>query len=184
MRWFRRFVGRDDPDLPERLIDVPAFRDPSPELLRRLRALDARAEVVYVGEGRWWVGRVKTDSARRATGRRMALAIQKGDALYGPSRWPELRQALLMAQGFGLVVDVTVQGEPDAILVREFGLAMYVEQGGTYLSDEERAIESHRRDLIRENRVRERDLAKWLYGRSPHGRGNPAPVAFSKRRSA
>lgn len=185
MRWFRRlWSGPDWSDAPERLIDMPTVRDPSPELLRRLRALDARAEVVYVGEGRWWVGRVKPDSARRATGRRMALAIRKGDGLYGPSQWPQLRQALLMAQGFGLVVDKTIQGEPDAILVREFRLAMYVERGGTYLSDEERQQESTRRDRIRENRVRERDLAKWLYARSPYGRGNPAPVAVSTRRSA
>lgn len=185
MRWFRRLWGRPEgADGPDRLIDLPAFRDPSPELLRRLRALDARAEVVYVGEGRWWVGRVKTNSARRATGRRMAAAIQAGDGLYGPTRWPELRQALLMAQGFGLVVDKTIRGEPDAILVREFAIALYVERGGTYLSEEDRQQESARRDRIRENRVRERDLAKWLYARSPHGRGNPAPVAFFTRRSA
>jgi hypothetical protein len=112
----------------------------------------------------------------------MALAIKEGDGFAG-DRWPELRQALLMAQGFGLVVDVTVQGEPDAVLVREFALAMYVERGGTYLSDEEQQQESRRRDRIREHRVRERDLSRWLYSRSPYGRGNPW-VSMSPRRLA
>lgn len=173
------------PDPPERLIDLPVLREPTPHLLRRLRALDHRAEVVYAGDGRWWVGRVKTDSARRATGRRMALAIQQGDGLYGPTRWPELRQALLMAQGFGLVVDVRVQGEPDAILEKEFALALYVERGGAFLSDEERAREAARRDRIRENRIRDRELTRWLFARSPLGRANPWVSQYTgARRSA
>lgn len=161
-----------------RLIDVQAVREPSPELLHRLRQIDPRAEVVYVGQGRWWVGRVKTNSARIAVGRRMLVAIRGGDDLPDEpgtpgDRWPELRQALLMSQGFGLVCDVTVYGEPDALLVREFELAMYVEGGGQFVSDEEREWESRRRDRIRENRIRDRELTRWLYKRSPHGRGNP-----------
>jgi hypothetical protein len=145
--------------------------------------MDDRAEVVYVGQGRWWVGRVKPNSPRRATGRQLALAIREGDG-FGGDQWPELRQALLMAQGFGLVVDVTVQGEPDAVLVREFALAMYVERGGTYLSDEEQQHQRRRRDRISEHLIRERDLSKWLYSRSPYGRGNPWVSMSTARRSA
>lgn len=173
----------------DRLIDVSAVREPSPELLHRLRQIDPRAEVVYVGQGRWWVGRVKPDSARVPTGRRMLAAIRAGDGFPDdpgtPSdRWPELRQALLMAQGFGLVCDVTVYGEPDALLVREFELAMYVERGGEFVSDEEREWERRRRDRIRENRIRDRELTKWLYKRSPNGRGNPWVSMSTDRRFA
>ncbi len=162
----------------DRLIDVPAVRDPSPGLLHRLRQMDARAEVLYVGAGRWWVGRVKRDSARRPVGRQMVVAIQAGDGFPDepgkPSdRWPEFRQALLMSQGFGLVCDVTVYGEPDALLVREFMIAMYVERGGQFVSEDEREWESRRRDRIRENRIRDRELTRWLFKRSPNGRGNP-----------
>jgi hypothetical protein len=175
--------------VPDRLIDLPAVRDPSPGLLHRLRAIDWRAEALYVGEGRWWVGRVKTDSARRPVGRRMVVAIQAGDGLPNepgtPSdRWPELRQALLMAQGFGLVCDVTVQGEPDARLVGEFELAMYVERGGQFVSDEERAWESRHRDRIRENRIRDRELTKWLFSRHEYGRGNTWMSMHNERRFA
>jgi len=178
MRWFRRLRGSDEwPDPPERLIDVPALRDPSPDLLRRLREIDPRAEVIYVGNGRWWVGRVKANSPRRAIGRRMALAIRNGDGhpwrIGDRDRWPELRQALLMAQGFGLVVDVTVQGEPDARLVREFAIAMHVEQGGSYRSPEAIREEEAKRKQERDRRDRERELLHWIYDRSPAGRGNP-----------
>src|SRR5574341_1372003 len=163
----------DWPDQPERLIDVPAVREPSAELLHRLRQIDSRAEVIYVGQGRWWVGRVKADSARRPVGQQMLAAIMAGDGFPDEpgtetDRWPELRQAMLMAQGFGLVCDVTVYGDPDARLVREFELAMYVERGGQFVSEEEREWQSRRRDRIRENRIRDRDLTKWLYKRSPH----------------
>lgn len=184
MRLFRwLFRSRSDSsDLPERLIDIPTFRDPSPELLRRLRVYDPRAEVVYAGQGRWLVGRVKTNSPRRATGRRMALAIKAGDG-FPSDRWPELRQALLMAQGFGVVVDVTMQGEPDGRLVNEFALAMHVEQGGRYLSPDEQQRASNSRDHVREQQTRERDLGRWLYSRSPHGRGN-AWVSYTTRRTA
>lgn len=119
----------------------------------------------------------------------MVVAIQGGDGFPDepgkPSdRWPELRQALLMSQGFGLVCDVTVYGEPDALLVQEFELAMYVERGGQFVSDEEREWESRRRDRIRENRIRDRDLTKWLYARSPHGRANPWVSMSNQRRFA
>jgi hypothetical protein len=118
----------------------------------------------------------------------MVVAILEGDGFPDepgePSdRWPERRQALLMCQGFGLVCDVTVYGEPDALLIREFELAMYVERGGQFVSDEEREWESRRRDRILENRVRDRDLTKWLFKRHPYGRGNPW-VSLTGRRSA
>lgn len=169
----------------ERLIDIPGqVREPSPDLLRRLREIEPRAEVLYVGAGRWWLGRVKTESARCHAGRQMAARIREGDGHplkedWSPvgGRWAALRQALLMSQGFGLVSEVQVDGEPDARIVEELRRAKFVEQGGVLESEEAAAEESVRRDRIRENKVRERELAKWLWSRSKYGRGNPAPVS-------
>jgi hypothetical protein len=174
MRWLWRWRSTEHwPDPPERLIDVPASRDPSPDVLRRLRGIDPQAEVIYIGGGRWWLGRVKPNSPRRAVGRRMALAIREGDGFpwesQGASRWPELRQALLMAQGFGLLAEVSVQGEPDGALVAALERAV---------SERRQPVEPDPEELERqaaaaERRTRERELLSWLYRRSPYGRANP-----------
>jgi hypothetical protein len=87
--------------------------------------------------------------------------------------YADWRQAQLMAQGFGLVVDVTVQGEPDALLEAEFRMALYVERGGILETDrarEEQAAKESRRKQVQD---RERELARWLFSRSENGRGNP-----------
>jgi hypothetical protein len=175
MRWLRWRNGKcaDDWDRPERLIDVPATRDPSPELLRRLRAIDPQAEVIYIGNGRWWLGRVKPNSPRRAIGRRMALAIRQGDGFPweqdGTSRWPELRQALLMAQGFGLLAEVNVQGEPDAALVATMERVLTQRDTPTEPDPDEVAKTA----AAAERQIRDRELLHWLYDRSPYGRANP-----------
>lgn len=135
--------------------------------------MDERAEVVYVGQGRWWVGRVKPASPRRVAGRRLALRVREGDGFswseegYGSGdRWPDLRQGLLMAQGFGLVVDQRIQGEPDARLVYEFERAMHFERTG-YMeeTEEERVFREVKADKEREDRNMERELGKWAFRR-------------------
>ena len=145
--------GSDLSGPPERLIDIPETREPSPDLLRRLRELDSRAEVVYVGNGMWYVGRVKPDAPRRITARREILNLRESDGFPDEERWPKLRQALLKEQGFGVVVREKIQGEPDDILVAEFTRAMFVERGGVIDNEEKRAK--------RARRSRQRDRAQW-----------------------
>jgi hypothetical protein len=189
-----------------RLIDLPGqLREPSDDLLGRLRAIDPLAEVVYVGNGRWWLGRVKTDSARCAAGRRMLAGlmadteplplgrVEREAALR--QREASLLQARLMSQGFSLTSEI-VAHEADDRLVEELRRAKYVEQHSKPsdfatpesaralwlrlgLNPEAAAEEEARRDRIRENKVRERDLAKWLWSRSPLARANPAPVTVA-----
>ena len=173
MRWFnriKRLLGgrKDRPDPPKRLIDISVEREPSADLLWRLRELDPRAEVVYMGNGMWYVGRVKSDVPRRITARREILSIKESDGFPDEERWPKLRQALLKEQGFGVVVRETIQGEPDDILVAEFSKAMFVERGGVIDTAEKRA-KRKRRDRARTNRQWEADKVKEAYFR---GRGN------------
>ncbi len=149
MKWWKRLFGgwsRDSLDhSPKRLIDIPEFREPSPNLLRQLRALDHRAEVVYAGQGVWYVGRVKPESPRRILARREILSLRVEDGFPDVGRLPELRQAILKEQGFGLVVwtdgkegrPKPIYGEPDAILVKEFEMAMFVERGGVIETEED-----------------------------------------------
>jgi hypothetical protein len=144
-------------------------------LLERLRALDARAEVLYVGGGRWWVGRVKPAPERRARGRRIVLRAMEDD-WYGvdpADYWATYRQGLLMAQGFGLVVDLTIQGEPDARLVREFAIAMWVERGGILRDTDDVLAEAARQARLKAEMEADRERYRWLYRRSAKGRGNP-----------
>ncbi len=178
MRWFNRIKrllgGSDFSGPPERLIDIPEIREPSPDLLRLLREVDSRAEVVYVGNGMWYVGRVKSDAPRRITARREILNLRESDGFPDEERWPKLRQALLKEQGFGVVVRETIQGEPDDILVAEFTKAMFVERGGVIDTADKRAKRA-RRSRQRDRLQRDKDLTKEAYFR---GRGN---ICFAAR---
>jgi hypothetical protein len=74
-----------------------------------------------------------------------------------------------MAQGFGLLAEVSVQGEPDGALVAALERAV---------SERRQPVEPDPEELERqaaaaERRTRERELLSWLYRRSPYGRANP-----------
>ena len=170
MRWWQKLLGgsANYPDPPERLIDIPETREPSLDLLRRLRELDSRAEVVYVGNGMWYVGRVKPDAPRRIIARREILNIKESDGFPDEERWLKLRQALLKEQGFGVVVMETIRGEPDDILVAEFTKAMFVERGGE-VDNKEKREKRARRSRQRARAQWEKDKVKQAYF---SGRGN------------
>jgi hypothetical protein len=87
--------------------------------------------------------------------------------------WVTLRQGLLMAQGFGLVVDMTIQGEPDARLVQEFELAMWVERGGQFKDTDDVLAEAARQARLKDEADADRQRYRWLYRRSAKGKGNP-----------
>ncbi len=179
MRWWLRLFGGLDnyPDPPERLIDIPEIREPSADLLRRLRTLDSRAEVVYLGNGVWLVGRVKTESHRRIEARSEILSLRVEDGFPDTERLPELRQAILKEQGFGQVVRTDgedgnpnrIYGEPDAILFREFEKAMCFERAGYKNETDEDKIARARLSRQRAQAQRDKDLTKEAYFR---GRGN------------
>ncbi|MDH3291574.1 MAG: hypothetical protein OEO20_11235 [Gemmatimonadota bacterium] len=79
-----------------RLTDVYRFRDAPPEVVARFRTIDPRAELVYVGRGKWWVGLVYADIPLIHQGRRELIAIKAS----GGATWPAIRLSSLKAQGF------------------------------------------------------------------------------------
>lgn len=178
MGWLRKLLGGSDdfPDPPGRLIDIPEEREPSPDLLRRLRVMDSRAEVFYAGHGMWYVGRVKPNSRRRIDARRDILSLRKDDGFPDVERMPEMRQAILKEQGFGVVVREFIRGEPDDILVAEFAKAMFVERGGE-IDTEEKKEKRARRSRQRTTAQRDVDTTKEQYFRA---RGN---IRFAVRRA-
>lgn len=180
LRWLKNLFragapGDTYPDPPARLVDIPGqVVAPSADLLGRLREIEPYAEALYRGEGRWWLGRVREDSAKRPVGRQWAKRILEGDGFGAHeiedldadrrSRFSALQHALLLSYGWKLIADVTVVGaEYDGVLVDEFRKAMFVERGGTLLTDEELAAESARRDRIRENKLREREAVRQIF---------------------
>jgi len=180
----------------DRFIDIPGqLREPSAELLQRLRAIDPYADVVYVGGGHWLLGRVHPVDYSRSSvcrmGRRWVAHIREGDGFFAASeiedldadrlaRFRALQHALLRAQGFEILKDVVVHGQPDAVLEYELRRIRYLEQHHLEeLTPEEQQAESDRRSQRNDRRLYERELASRIFHRSPYGRGNPAPVSLA-----
>lgn len=93
------------------------------------------------------------------------------DGLYGPSQWATRSQGILMAQGFGLCVDIRLLGIPDGRLVTEFSRFLALERG-RIRDDKETPEEERIRDRQREAGAMERDLAKWMFHRGGIKRTN------------
>lgn len=79
-----------------RLVDVWSSRVAPDHVLRELRTIDSRAELVYVQRGKWWLGLVYNNIPLIQAGRRELSRIKDE----GGAAWPTLRLAQLKAQGF------------------------------------------------------------------------------------
>lgn len=87
-----------------RLVDFQEYDPPPEDILRHLREIDYRAELVNVRPGHWWAGIVKPFAERVARGKRELLRLEKDGRKKGnPLDWPKIRNALLASQGFGCV---------------------------------------------------------------------------------
>ena len=85
-------------DFPEEAAEAPAW------VFEALREIDPLAEIICVEEGQWWVGAVKKEAARCEEGRKTLNRMWKeGWEKNDETRWPQIRNALLMSQGFGLI---------------------------------------------------------------------------------
>ena len=85
-------------------------------LLRVLREIDAVADLVYFGRGRWELGRVV---ANRERIRKSLLILEWERHVDHPSA-DALRVGELGRQGFGFIAGYDIQGEPDARIVEDF----------------------------------------------------------------
>ena len=86
-----------------RLVQLPEEREPPPDCLLALRELTPRAEMVYAGNGLWWLGVVVDDTPAIEEGWKL-VAMARGRERDGKDvRVATWRKALLMTQGFRLL---------------------------------------------------------------------------------
>ncbi len=79
-----------------RLVDVWTARVAPDHVVRELRSIDRRAELLYVQRGKWWLGLVKQNIPLIEVGHKEMKTIWKE----GGATWPTLRMAQLKCQGF------------------------------------------------------------------------------------
>jgi len=104
------------------LVDVPQLRTAPEDIRRRLREIDPTVEVIYLGRGRWIVGKVRPNQHVRARAIRMLDEFHRN--LQNKKKLSERGKekvlfALLALQGFRPVADYTMP-EPDGTVVKDF----------------------------------------------------------------
>ena len=93
----------------ERLVDCQTERETPEDLLAQLAEDDPVAELVYVGDGLWFLGAVRPTPFRREAGAAMLYrARAKMDRL-------AIRHATLVMQGFALITAVPDAGLADLV---------------------------------------------------------------------
>lgn len=83
-----------------RLVDVSTSYVAPDQVVRELRAIDERAELLYVQRGKWWLGLVKENIPLIQMGRDELVRIKDE----GGAMWPTIRLAQLRSQGFQRVI--------------------------------------------------------------------------------
>lgn len=108
------------------LVDLPQSRTAPDDLRRRLRELDRTAELLYLGFGRWSVGRVRpTDESVRIAQRMLRTYWGMKDSARATRRGVQrYRFAEACRQGFRPVAEYTMR-EPDDRIVKDFQASQY-----------------------------------------------------------
>lgn len=113
------------------LVEFPASRTAPDDFRRRLRDLSPDAEIVYAGNGEWWVGNVRPNAIRRKhavalidTALRMLAARRSKQDVEGAIGRLEL--ALLGLQGWGQVAEYVIRGEPDARILKDYQVSKWL----------------------------------------------------------
>lgn len=159
----------------EPLVDFPAQHTPPERVVRELRKVDPRAELVYFGEGRWLLGSVSPNPHRQARGRAMlksARMVSVGDQ---SNRARDRRRlAYLFAQGFRTIALYEYEegtGGPDHRLVEDFrrrdrnyrvALEDHLEQTEREIdgrADQERTVNT----LLEAAAARAKDVTKYAF---------------------
>lgn len=104
----------------ERAVGVE--REAPEGLLRALRVIDPTAELIYLGDGNWMLGRIRPSEPLRQAGARLArscrLATKHRSTLL-PTDYRRHLVAQLRMLGFQPTTEYHVQGEPTAAIVRD-----------------------------------------------------------------
>lgn len=163
------------------LVSIPTTREVPADVRRGLRALDPTAEVVYLGFGKWVVGRVRpTDDSMRIARHMLASYWRLPAAARGTKRsLQRYRFALACQQGFRPVAQYVLR-DLDGRVVREFQESQWrmTHQRGDLLDEYEQAEaqdKAERREQLRDLH-RANDVCRYV-STSNFGRATPSVQA-------
>ena len=92
-------------------------------LLADLRMIDPQVELVYVGEGRWWLGAIKPNDERRRKGE--LIAKQMDSLPIEHQQLPTIQRnkmlARLLIQGFARIEEYFAPGDPSGDVIARRG---------------------------------------------------------------
>ena len=167
-------------------VTPPTSRLAHESILLQLRDVDPAAELLYLGQGHWALGRCRPTPERRdAADKMLAAAWQSArEGAFEEASWyRRLRFARAVREGFAQMEsyhppdcdcpNVTAhtrldRGEPDARIVRDFTRAIYRWRRDLYGRDFERRMRHEEADRKARARAeygdmsRARDAERWL----------------------
>lgn len=165
----------------EALVSVPTTREVPAEIRRGLRALDPTAEVIYLGWGKWMVGKVRpTDESVRIAQRMLRNYWRLPAGARATKRsLQRYRFALACQQGFRPVAQYVLRDVDDR-LVRDFQVSQWKmrHQSGDLLDEYDRAEaldKEQRREQLRDLH-RANDVHRYVTT-SNFGRATPSVQA-------
>lgn len=172
--------------MPRWLVDVPQVREAPSHIRRGLRDLDATAELLYMGDGRWMVGRVRPNVHTHRIATTMldtfTRNLSQGQQL-SPRGKAKARFALLALQGFRPVAEYRMN-QPDWRIVEDFRVSQWrmLHEDPDALLDDMEAREQAKKDAARAeiaDEYRAKDAHRFLvtsnFGYASPSVAKPAP---------
>lgn len=161
----------------KRLTSTPTAIETPPDVLRAVRAVHPRAEVVYIGDGKWWLGIVEDVTKPFMVNARTRLCRQMDEAGVGKgalNAWDGRLSDRLAAEGFSFFGEYThcESGE----LVEELQLMLSVSEKDLDLLFERNLEE------IDGTAARRRMVDRVRASCGPGGRGREATRRWMRKR--
>jgi len=149
-----------------RLVHHEAEKEAPDGLLLRLREIDPTLEVVYFGDGWWWVGSVRPNAHRRRIGEIILAAEERRS----PANQHNVLLGRLALQGFAFICRYRAEGglETDTVVSEDGAHVSLVQdirdRHNAAIEDAERGEEvfrlrlNHHQRQVEANRARHQDL--------------------------
>lgn len=173
-----------------RLEQVVGVERTAPTALRhRLKQIEPEAEVVYVGNGKWWLGRMDPHADLAKAGQQKMRVANQATAHRQVTDDTAMlyRVGRLQQEGFRMMAEY--EGEPDGRLVKDLEVADYLwRQASTFerwqrsLDEEaEREKDAALKDLTSEDRAKDA-WAYWRKGTHAVKRIDPSTMVSGRTR--
>lgn len=138
-------------------------------LLHQLQAVDKDAELVYIGDGAWWVGTYRPNLKNRAIGSHKVKVAQEMTDVQEARRME--RVGRLQQAGFVYLKEYVVQGVPDGRIARDFEYADWMNR--MVVNTEQRFMAQLQAEKDKDREASRKDLA------DPHRAADAWQYAFT-----